>query len=190
MGGYERQEIDILSKTLSPNDRLLDIGAGIGLTAVWAAMHLARPGSVTVVEASPMLIELIDKNARLNNVGLVINWFAVTSNIGEVEFNITPHFWSSSTLPRHNATSIVVPSTKIENLIEECQPSYLMIDIEGGEYEAIIDSTLDGVDKICIEIHPHYIGEEKSIELITHILDIGFTANKALCANNVYFFSR
>jgi FkbM family methyltransferase len=187
-GRYEAQEISILKKTLNQQDILLDVGAGIGLTPIWAAQYIQRPASVWAVEAYPEVADIINTNIELNGVDIALLWSAVMAEQGITSFYTTEHFWSSSVLPRGSKNSINVPCVTLEGLIEEIKPTYIMMDVEGAEYQLLITSQLKDVKKLCVEIHPHYIGESKALDLINHLYDIGFNANKTLCANNGYFF--
>ena len=189
-GQYEKQEMFILKETLDDHDTLLDIGAGIGLTSIWAAKRLRSVQRVYAVEASPRIIESIAVNAALNKVDIVIKWGAVTVNPGDADFYMTPHFWSSSLLPKEGAQPIKVPSISLDDLIKEHRPTYIMMDVEGAEYMILQNSDLSTIQKLCVEIHPHYIGLEKTIELIGYLSDIGFNAEKHLCSENGFFFHR
>jgi hypothetical protein len=68
------------------------------------------------------------------------------------------NFWSSSTIKSHaKAKAIEVPVKRFNDELERLQPSFLIIDIEGGEQDFIRYARLDGVNKVCIELHPFFI---------------------------------
>jgi protein-L-isoaspartate O-methyltransferase len=64
---YEVRECAAVRRMLQPGDRVLELGAGVGL--LWTVAGLV-PGvdSVTTVEANPGLIPLIHETHRLNGV--------------------------------------------------------------------------------------------------------------------------
>lgn len=189
-GSYEKQEMSILKKTLNREDLFLDIGAGVGLTSIWAAKHLGSSKDVVAVEASPDLVSVIKYNAALNGIDINAVWAAAAVDEGEADFFVTPHFWSSSLLPREDANVVRVPTMSLNDLLLDHKPTYLMMDVEGAEHPLILSSDLKGVEKICIEIHPHYIGLEKATEVADHILKLGFKADRSLCVGHGYFFYR
>jgi len=67
---YERGECAALREMLRKGDRVLELGAGVGLISTVAAMFEGI-GSVTTVEANPELIPLIEETHRLNDVSPV-----------------------------------------------------------------------------------------------------------------------
>jgi len=180
----------ILRSTLESHDTFLDVGAGIGLSAIWASMHILEPNKVCAVEASPLMIEQIKENMRLNGADFEAIWAAVTTEEGEVPFFLAPHFWSSSLSERDDRQAVNVPAITLHSLIEKYKPTYIMMDVEGAEYELILNTNLDNVQKICVEIHPHYIGMYKAAEITTRLLECGFLADRSLCGENGFYFYR
>lgn len=65
--------------------RFLELGAGSGLIAVYAALHGAR---VTATDINPDAIDCLKKNARLNSVRLSILHSDLFLHIPEQQFDI------------------------------------------------------------------------------------------------------
>ncbi len=64
---YEGGECAALRRILRPGDRVLELGAGVGLLSTVAGL-IEGIGSVTTIEANPDLIPLIRETHRLNGV--------------------------------------------------------------------------------------------------------------------------
>ena len=78
---------------------------------------------------------------------------------GSITFWVLETFWGSSTIKRHpKAKPIQVPMKRFNDELGRLRPSFLIMDIEGGELDFIRYARLDGVRKVCIELHPHIIG--------------------------------
>ncbi|MBY0397947.1 MAG: FkbM family methyltransferase, partial [Thermoleophilia bacterium] len=69
-GRYEGGEAKALRKVLRPGDRVLELGAGVGLLSTISAM-VKGVERVTAVEANPGLIPLIRETHRLNGIRTV-----------------------------------------------------------------------------------------------------------------------
>jgi 16S rRNA A1518/A1519 N6-dimethyltransferase RsmA/KsgA/DIM1 with predicted DNA glycosylase/AP lyase activity len=55
---YEIEECQLVQETLKPNDRVLEIGAGVGLVSL-VATKIVGEGQVRSYEANPKMRELI-----------------------------------------------------------------------------------------------------------------------------------
>ena len=71
--GYEQGEVALLKETLRRGDRVLDLGAGVGMSAILSAKCTGE--KVYAVEANPALIPVIKENAKLNKIEIeLISW--------------------------------------------------------------------------------------------------------------------
>jgi len=186
---YEHSELDILKKTLHPKDRYLELGGGIGFTGIFAARILESPP--VLVEANPNLCKMLSINATLNSVTLKVLHGAVEVEAEKATFFLQEDFRASSCRYSEGAVSeITVPILSLEALLSQYQPTYLMCDIEGSEVEVLGSSTIDGVQKLCIDLHPEYRGKGKTDTLIDYLQSIGLKVHKSISKENVVFFSR
>ena len=64
---YEIGEVQALRDILKPEDRVLDLGAGIGLIAAVAA-RIVGSKNVTSVEANPALLPMIRSVLKMNDL--------------------------------------------------------------------------------------------------------------------------
>jgi len=159
---YERGERDQLVSMMGPDDRVLELGAGVGLISTVAA-RICGAGRVTSIEANPDLLPVIREVHRLNGVGEVdLRNGAATATAGEpVQFYLRSDFWASSMEPesRPYARTVTVPRLGIGALLAEVQPTIIVCDIEGGELGLFDDADLSGVNHVIIELHPKVYGE-------------------------------
>jgi FkbM family methyltransferase len=194
-GIYEIDEHQMITETLAADDTVLELGTGIGYNSIHCS-RISR-NKVTTFEANPALIPLIKLNMQRNNAALdVRNEILVSSAApGEkIAFNIAEEFWYSSVKsdPGSAITGHVnVPSTAIDEVIREVDPTYLLVDIEGGEEEFFescdfLDNS--SIKKILMELHPWTIGDEKCNAIISKILGKGFHLRMDLSPKHVVYF--
>jgi len=189
---YEGEEIGILSKHLSKDDVVMEIGAGIGFLSTFCAKQIGSD-KVFAYEANPFMIDKIKETYKINNVSPTIKNTLLSNKEENINFYLEKNFWSSSTVQRSkDAECVQVKSTDINNEIEQIQPSFLIVDIEGGEKDLIpmIDFQKNNIKKIIIEIHPHVIGEKEASDLIAHIISKGFSLNFKETKGIVFMFER
>lgn len=162
---YEKGEALALKRILKPGDRVLELGAGLGLLSAIAAQV---PGveAVTAVEANPGLMPMIRETHRLNDITSVeVLNAAVTgpgvAGKGPLPFYLRRDFWASSmdaTSRRYKAV-VQVQRVPFEALLAERRPSVIVCDIEGAELGLFEGADLSGVRAVVVELHPKVYGE-------------------------------
>lgn len=177
-GRYEGQEADALLRHLTPEDRVLDLGAGIGFLCALAA-RVVGESAVTGVEAGPETAGLARANLAANGFpGARILQGAVTATeTGEVEFGQRPAFWASALKGADdwpaNARLLRVPALPIGPLLAQVLPTVVCCDIEGAE-RAVLAQPLPGVRLVVVEIHPAAYGTSGTKELFDALSAQGF----------------
>ncbi len=170
---YEIPELRILGQTLESEDRVLEIGGGVGFVSTYVARKCGD-ANITVVEANPDLIPLIEENHRLNGVGpRIINAAATPDDRATETFHVAENFWSSSTTAT-GTRKINVPAINTNSLLAECDPTYLIVDIEGAESEIIPTLNLRNVRKLLIELHPQFSSMTAANDVILQLYRKGF----------------
>jgi FkbM family methyltransferase len=158
---YEGGEVAALRRILRAGDRVLELGAGIGLLSTLSAM-VAGVERIVAVEANPDLIPLIHETHRLNGVTTVDlrNGIAAAHDGTDVPFYVRGDFWSSSMEPKSRPylREVSLPCFGVDTLMAELRPTVIVCDIEGGE-----SGLFDAVDMACvravvIELHPKVYG--------------------------------
>jgi FkbM family methyltransferase len=187
-GRYENREAEIVKTTLSPDDRLLDLGGGIGVVALTAARCL-EPFAVTTVEANPALIPVIERNAHKNGLQINVRHAAVSDKNGRERIHLHQDFWASSLgeHARDGGEATEVPAVSFADLIEEVRPTYLSMDIEGAEIQLLKAFKRSTVRKICLEIHPKITGPEPIAEMLAGLTASGYKLDEVRSKKNILY---
>lgn len=170
---YEGGECAALRDILRPGDRVLELGAGIGLISTVAALTEGVQ-SVTAVEANPELIPVIRETHRLNGVATVDlrNGVVSSSARKKAPFYLRADFWASSMEPdsRPFRKKKHLPCFNIHALVAETRPTVIVCDIEGGEMGLFDGVDLSAVRAMILEMHPKVYGAE-TVEAISGLLE-------------------
>ena len=174
MGLYETDELFVIKNILKPDDRVVDIGAGVGFVSAYIARQLNSNGWVECFEANPALIPRIRRTHEINNVDVKVSNRILSHSEGELDFYVSPHFWASSTLKAEGTSLVRIPSTSFQDLLDQRQPTMLVVDIEGGEIDLFKGMEFSSVNKICIELHPNFTGINKMNVMLDELYNQGF----------------
>lgn len=166
-GNYEQPEVDGLSRVLRPGDRVLELGAGLGIVTAIASRAIGADGAIVTYEANPKLLQDTTTFLRkhgIDNVELRGAVLVPKAANGETrEFHVSRVFAVSSLVLYAGSTShktISVPAETANDVIADFGPDVLICDIEGGEAELIpaIDAT--GMRAVVIEMHPKRVSAD------------------------------
>ena len=179
-GRYEGQEADAIQRHLTPGDRFLDLGAGLGFLCTLAAQVVGE-AAVTGVEAGPETADLARANLALNGFAKVpvIHAAVMGEDFSgeEVEFGRRPAFWASALKGAEdwpaNARVLRVPALPIGPILVDIRPTVLCCDIEGAEL-SVLSRPLPGVRLIVVEIHPGLYGTTGTKTLFDALSAQGF----------------
>lgn len=161
-GRYEKPEVLGLPKFIDPNDRVIELGSGLGFISTYLMKQLGVR-NMMCIEAAPPLCSFIKRVHAENDVSFaeVKNAVALndTGKPGQVDFYVRDPFWSSSLDPQDGHAEIVqVPALSLSEQINEFRANTLVVDIEGGEVDLFDPLDLSGVNKVYLEIHTRKIG--------------------------------
>ena len=188
-GHYEAAEIAAITQDITPDDRLLELGAGIGLVALNAAR--AAPGlQILAVEANPDLAPTIRRNFELNACDAPLISAIAALKDGEAAFHLAPDFWASSTEPGVGDTTVTRPTVDVNRLIAEFRPTILSMDIEGGEIALLPHLDLTDLRRLVIEFHPEHGPAAPISACIADLLAQGFVLDIAQGSPQVLVFDR
>lgn len=195
-GRYEAGEVRMMQSLAKPGDKVLELGAGVGLISTVAA-QIVGPENVVAIEANPGLIPIIRETHRRNGMQGVelIHGVGVTRPAnGKVPFYLAEHFWASSLTPSAEGeamASVDVPEIDINAVIAQHRPDIITMDIEGGEM-----ALMDGLDVstarvVIMELHPKQYGHKGTADIFAAMRDKGFAYNaKQSRGGSVVVFSR
>jgi FkbM family methyltransferase len=153
---------------------VVELGAGLGIISTLCAKKVGGD-KVFAYEANPQMIPLIRDTYRLNGVqSIYLKNCILGEKDGEATFYLHEDFWRSSTVPFAPADSVRVPVVNASEELDAIKPSFLICDIEGGEFDLF--KTLSypmSLTKILIEVHPQ--GGNEVDRLLADFYAAGFT---------------
>jgi len=187
-GNYENHELMLAKSNVCAQDTVLELGSGIGYLAN-AISPLCR--KYIAYEANPNLIPLIKSSRERNNTTFEIRNGIVLNKAGEVSFYITPDFWASSLVkPEGEYTTVPIKSFNKNDVVSEIQPTVLIVDIEGGEYQFFKNLQCESVRKIVLEIHPDVLSDDELHETYQFLFDQGFKQDFKQSSKTVLYWYR
>lgn len=187
-GDYEAKEIEIISKRLAADDVVFEVGAGLGYLSAYCAKRTGGE-NVFTYEANPELIPLIRETHARNGVAPTVTNALLARGDGEREFRLEDDFWASSA-HRGSGRAITVKQLDLDSELARIRPSFMIVDIEGGEAEFFAGADLSTVRKICVETHPDVLGDRVLSEMFAGLVAKGFALDFSLIRKNVFFFHR
>jgi len=188
IGEYESKEIEILQRRLAPDDVVMEVGAGIGFLSAFCARVVGDAG-VHAYEANPAMIEVIRETHAVNRVAPSVVNAMLGRGDGSHAFFLEADFWASSTVGASpQAERIEVPQRDLNAELRRVAPTFLVVDIEGGEAEFFAQADLSGVRKLCLETHPGVLGDDGVSRIFQQLFAAGFVLDFSLIRKNVFFF--
>jgi FkbM family methyltransferase len=155
---HTRSERRLIAEAIEPDDVVMELGGGIGLVAIFCAQRIGAE-RVHSYEANPALEPLIRRNYALNGVAPNINFCMLGREAGETTFFVAASFQNSSSLATEaGMRPVTVPVRPLNAELARIRPTFLVIDIEGGEIELLAYADLTGVRKIMLEVHTALLG--------------------------------
>jgi FkbM family methyltransferase len=174
-GEWENDEIQILSSYLDEKDKVVELGACIGFLGVLVNDKLSNKSDHVVIEANPDLIPIIEENKKVNNSEFKVEHCLIgNSNNKFLDFNVSDFILGSS-IHGKGGRVVKVPIKPLSAYSNKY--NFLIVDIEGGEYELIrkYQNEISKFKKILIEFHPFFGFSEKDIEISLNTLrSLGF----------------
>jgi FkbM family methyltransferase len=178
-GCYERFELKTIASQLAQNDVVMELGTGLGLISSFCANKIGND-RVFTYEANPGLEPIIRKTYKLNNLAPNLQICMLGGQPGEQIFYVSESIWDSSVI-QHNQDfkPVTVPVKSFNEEVRKINPSFLVMDIEGGEYDLLKDADLHNIRKISIELHERIIGTEKTEFVKSKLRESGFRLNES-----------
>jgi len=110
---------------------------------------------------------------------------------GTCTFFVEPDFWASSTVGASpQAQRIEVPQRDLNTELRRVAPTFLVVDIEGGEAAFFAEADLAGVRKVCLETHPGVLGDAGVTRVFERLFAQGFVLDFSLIRKNVFYFHK
>ncbi len=194
-GMYEAAEARSVLLAVEEDDRVLELGAGIGYIGCLAAM-IVGADNVLSVEANPDMINVIRMNFERNGCadidlrhGAVVGAeFAET----EVEFTQSAAFWASSIGGGGGAKArkVIVPVQRFDDLLTEHEPNVVIMDIEGAEAAFFEADWPAYVRVLLMEIHPKRYSDKVVQKIFDRLSSSGLVYSADLSKGKTLGFLR
>lgn len=185
-GKYERAESVLLGESLKPDDRVLELGTGLGLMAVLCSRKCGSDAVMTV-EANARLAPFIEETFRRNGVSPQFRLGLVGRDDSVRSFHAFDAFLASSVEGgRFQGTAASLRQIPLDELVAEHRPTYLIMDIEGAECGLAGMPVAAGVRTVLIEFHKHLVGEEKVAAVKDWLVAEGFVLVRSIKAVGLY----
>ena len=182
-GDYENPERRAVKAILRPGDRVLDIGACMGVVSLTAA-RIVGAQNVVALEPNPQAAAVARGNFERNGLPVRLDRRAVGAASGHVELGIGPGSWLGASAIRSYPGGYSVPAeiAPIAALVDEVRPTVLVMDAEGFEAEILPACPLQGLRAVVVEFHRFPLGAE-AVEALRQLLSrAGFTEKRELGA--------
>jgi len=198
-GYYERRERDLVRAFLRPDDRVIELGAGIGVVAMTVA-SIVGEDRVTTMDANPEILADARENFKRNGFaeiqtysGLMRNRRAFAKD-SVAAFHIDAVYWTSRLDASATTPGIVkvveAPVYCLEDEIADLGANVLLCDIEGGEIDLLIDADLSGIRLLIMETHYWMAGEAATDALVSKLIRDGFAIHLGASGEHVSVFRR
>jgi FkbM family methyltransferase len=156
----------------------MELGTGLGLLSTFCAKKLGNE-QVFTYEANPQLEPIIQQNYALNKVSPHLEICMLGSQPGQEDFYLSDNLWDSSNIQYcENLQPIQVTVKAFNDEIKRINPSFLIMDIEGGEYELCQYADFHNVKKLSMELHEDVIGKDKVEFVKSKLKATGFELNE------------
>jgi FkbM family methyltransferase len=159
-GRYEANEARRVPRAIRPGDRVLELGAGLGvITSIIAEVEDVRVWSF---EADPQTAQLARRVIDLNCNGNVVlaNGILAAGPPRKISFYQRADLWMSSEFAEQGPYERVIEITSqdIDVFITRYGINALVIDAEGAELDLLQNARLPGVERAFLELHDHLYG--------------------------------
>lgn len=142
-------------------------------------------------DANPALAEVVAETYAVNQVLPFFRTALLGDGTGTTQFFVEDEFWASSAnMDSGKSRRIEVEQIDLNSEIARVRPTFLIVDIEGGEGDLFALADLSGVKKICVETHAHVIGNDGVSRILAHLFAQGFCLDLGMVQKNVFYLYR
>lgn len=179
-GRYENAERLAIGLHVTQQDRVLDLGGGIGCTGIVAGKIVGGDNLMIVEPNADLGCEIIE-NLAVNGVKgaqLIHSAIVADKSAGQIRFFKSKGFWAGSLYRSDTANSraVIVSTMPLLKLVEEFKPSVIICDTEGVEAEIFQKVLLPiCVRLIIVELHPNLYDQKTIKQLFDHLSNMGFS---------------
>lgn len=183
---YEDGEINIIKNRITSGDIVLEIGTGLGFISSFCSKKIGAE-NVFTYEANILNLPVIKSVFRKNEVSPNLTNGLLSNTDGEFLFPINAKNRLGSGTAINTDKKAIIPMINLNGEIKKINPTFLIMDIEGGEYEIFSIIDFQSIKKIQFELHPEIIGKEKCHKIF-EILDINNFKKDEIVSSGVNFY--
>jgi FkbM family methyltransferase len=133
---FRRAELDFFYRYVRSGDKIVDVGANIGDTALVCALRAGTKGKVWAIEPHPITFQYLQGNIDLNRV---TNIHPVNAAVGENRRKVAFGNSRRDDMNRVGEEGIVVEMYRLDELItDDARLALLKIDVEGYELPVLL----------------------------------------------------
>jgi FkbM family methyltransferase len=178
-GDYEGPERQAIKGVARPGDRVVDIGACMGVVSLTAA-RIVGADQVVAFEPNPAAATVAAENFAINNLPVTIERAAVGAAAGTATLAVGSSSWLGAAIGGGHAHAIEVPVRAIGDVIAQYDPTILVLDAEGMEAEILPACPLQGLRAVVAEFHLSAVAPDIIEGLRHHLAAQGFQRDEAL----------
>lgn len=141
-------------------DTVIEVGAGVGTEVCRFSSMVGPSGQVVAVEADPIAVRRLAKQARcLASGNVTVMPVAVGREDGRALLYLAePGHVQNSTVAGVGTTAVEVPQTTLHTIVDRLDSptvSYMKINIEGAEYDALLGlgDAISRVSNLFVSCH-------------------------------------
>jgi tRNA G37 N-methylase Trm5 len=189
---YRADAAKIATKAVQPNDRILELGAGLGIvTSLLAGSEGVRVWSF---EGDPEMASLAKKIVLANNRTnvTVTQGLPMPGPSREISYYVRAKPWMSSFSKEHGEHVEVhsFASIDVNDFIQQHDINYIVMNIGGAELEFVKHAHLKAIERIFLELHDHLYGLDGIKKITSELMDKGFVYNPRLSHATGVTYSR
>jgi FkbM family methyltransferase len=188
-GRYECDEIRIIKNKISENDIIIEIGTGLGFVSSYCA-KIVGSTNVHTFEANPYNVSTAKDVFKKNNVNPSIYNALLGNDDGTMDFTIDYKSRLASTTFINKKETVSVGKLLLNAQIEKIKPTFLIMDIEGGEYDIFSIINFQSIVKVQFELHPKILDDKACIEIFEILTNNNFIQSNDVSINQNYFFCK
>ena len=184
LGRYEEPERRLLAYMhsrghIGKGDRVLEAGGGLGTMTMHIA-DIVGDDAIVVFEPNPRTAKALCANLALNGHHVAVEVAALTAvPSDEIRFadaiDIGGFAVSGTHCGSSEATIISVRAETLADAIARIDPTVLVLDVEGAEYDLLMSVTAWArVHSIHLEIHPNALSPDQIDEMFECVGEYGF----------------
>ena len=188
-GVYETPKRMVAEALLQPGDRVLELGAGLGLVTITAA-RIVGAANVVSYEAAPDTFAMLAANLRANHLSVDLRNRAIGTQDGTLTFYVNSDIISSAADATRGSRALEVPCDAAARTFAETKPDVMIMDIEGAEAQVIPTCPLGTLRAVMIQVHQDIVSDVAASAIMTQMIEAGLMYQIDLSFGNIWVFRR